>query len=247
MRRGFTLIELLVVIAIIAILAAILFPVFAKAREKARQASCQSNLKQIGLAFLMYMQDYDGRWPFWQWGRHRGNVNPTDGPQALQWYVRLYPYTKNTQIFVCPSRSDNGGCRWCYANPDDSRYQDRYPEFRQIHYGYNECFSNNCCSKRKDSDLKYPAEILLVGDCFASLGGWDANNLHILYRYACAGTGRPCIRCGGTVPGNAEDYAPHNGGSNICFADGHVKWLRWQQIRRKAYGGAVRYRPADGW
>ena len=62
-RRGFTLIELLVVIAIIAILAAILFPVFAQAREKARQASCTSNLKQIGMAFKMYIQDYDERWP----------------------------------------------------------------------------------------------------------------------------------------------------------------------------------------
>ncbi len=247
MRRGFTLIELLVVIAIIAILAAILFPVFAKAREKARQASCQSNLKQIGLAFLMYMQDYDGRWPYWHWGRHRGNINPTDGPQALQWYVRLDPYIKNTQIFACPSRSDYGGCRWCYANPDDGRYQSRYPAFRYIHYGYNECFSVNCCNKRKDADLKYPAEILLVGDCFASLGGWENNNLRILYRYAAAGTGHPCIGCGGTVPSNMDDYAPHNGGSNICYADGHVKWIRWSQLKRVRDGGAVRYRPSDGW
>lgn len=94
-RRGFTLIELLVVIAIIAILAAILFPVFARAREKARQASCQSNLKQIALAALMYAQDYDEvtwdyawrepTWTYWRW-------------EPFAW-----PYTKNLQLTTCPS------------------------------------------------------------------------------------------------------------------------------------------------
>lgn len=85
--RGFTLIELLVVIAIIAILAAILFPVFARAREKARQTSCLSNLKQMGLAFFMYNTDYDEQYV----------VNP-------EWKTRLQPYIKNKQINVCPSR-----------------------------------------------------------------------------------------------------------------------------------------------
>src|SRR5665213_1677179 len=84
-RKGFTLIELLVVIAIIAILAAILFPVFAKAREKARQTACASNLKQMALAELQYVQDYDEIFP----------------NQSLE-YAGLIPYTKSTQIFVCP-------------------------------------------------------------------------------------------------------------------------------------------------
>jgi prepilin-type N-terminal cleavage/methylation domain-containing protein/prepilin-type processing-associated H-X9-DG protein len=93
-RRGFTLIELLVVIAIIAILAAILFPVFAQAREKARQTSCASNVKQIALAMLMYAQDYDEKFP------------PQFGPQAsLDWPVPLEPYVKNAQLFGCPSGS----------------------------------------------------------------------------------------------------------------------------------------------
>ena len=100
-KKGFTLIELLVVIAIIAILAAILFPVFAKAREKARQSSCLSNIKQIGLAFMQYAQDYDERLP-------AGN-----SPAGL-WYVTLAPYMKSTQILMCPSDSVTaaGGCSY---------------------------------------------------------------------------------------------------------------------------------------
>ncbi|MBP8954360.1 MAG: DUF1559 domain-containing protein [Armatimonadetes bacterium] len=92
--RGFTLIELLVVIAIIAILAAILFPVFARAREKARQSSCLSNLKQITLAVLMYADDWDETLPYYQ------------RPWGYAWYDDIMPYMKNRQILVCPSKPD---------------------------------------------------------------------------------------------------------------------------------------------
>jgi len=103
MKKGFTLIELLVVIAIIAILAAILFPVFAKAREKARQSSCLSNVKQICTAVLMYAQDYDDRLPFaYNYGQY--------------WYAVLQPYVKNDQIFICPSRARYSlGYGWNYS------------------------------------------------------------------------------------------------------------------------------------
>ena len=102
MRRGFTLIELLVVIAIIAILAAILFPVFARAREKARQTSCLSNVKQITLSALMYAQDYDETLPF---GHSYG----------FWWYQVLQPYANNEQIFYCPSaRTYYPGYGWNY-------------------------------------------------------------------------------------------------------------------------------------
>jgi prepilin-type N-terminal cleavage/methylation domain-containing protein/prepilin-type processing-associated H-X9-DG protein len=106
-RKGFTLIELLVVIAIIAILAAILFPVFAQAREKARSASCLSNLKQIGLASAMYVQDYDDRWVIGTWGDANGWatwIDPMDDPaQQPNWWSQLQPYSKNRGVFVCPS------------------------------------------------------------------------------------------------------------------------------------------------
>ena len=94
MRRGFTLIELLVVIAIIAILAAILFPVFARAREKARQTSCLSNMKQLILGGLMYAQDYDERWHI-----YRTYVSGLD-----MWPIHIQAYIKNTQVMQCPSR-----------------------------------------------------------------------------------------------------------------------------------------------
>ena len=117
-RKGFTLIELLVVIAIIAILAAILFPVFARAREKARQTSCLSNMKQLGLSGMMYAQDYDEKWMKFcldgGWGTLRGCFASGNF---------LSPYTKNHQIWQCPS--DSLTCApTCFAMP--------YPD-----YGYH--------------------------------------------------------------------------------------------------------------
>ena len=96
-RRGFTLIELLIVISIIALLAAILFPVFSKARESARRASCQSNMKQIGLAFMLYTQDYDERVPCRSAAIGSGTAAELD--------LSLLPYTKSKQIFACPSQN----------------------------------------------------------------------------------------------------------------------------------------------
>jgi prepilin-type N-terminal cleavage/methylation domain-containing protein/prepilin-type processing-associated H-X9-DG protein len=114
-KHGFTLIELLVVIAIIAILAAILFPVFAKAREKARQTSCLSNMKQIGIGWNMYAQDYDGRF-YGTWYEPPASGDYWSG--VWHYYTGyVYPYVKNDRIFYCPSYSTTGGTEMSYGMP----------------------------------------------------------------------------------------------------------------------------------
>jgi prepilin-type N-terminal cleavage/methylation domain-containing protein/prepilin-type processing-associated H-X9-DG protein len=104
-KRGFTLIELLVVIAIIAILAAILFPVFARARENARRSSCQSNLKQIGIGIAQYTQDYDEKYPL---NPEVGGVTYTNAQGVgMSWDMTIQPYIKSHQVMVCPSDSES--------------------------------------------------------------------------------------------------------------------------------------------
>jgi prepilin-type N-terminal cleavage/methylation domain-containing protein/prepilin-type processing-associated H-X9-DG protein len=239
---GFTLIELLVVIAIIAILAAILFPVFARAREKARSSSCQSNLKQLALGMIMYSQDYDERFPNWNWGRDRGNPPVSGaGSSPLPWYLAIFPYVKNQQLYICPSdkRCPWGGPigRMCCS---DCKYE-RFP----YSYGYNEPISANCCNFNAVASIRRPADTLLLGDCRASLGGWEPNGLLARYiladrPYACAGCGK-----GVDVTGMRDDYTRHLGGSNIAFVDGHVKWFRWDRLRTTNTGGPIVYRPSQ--
>lgn len=123
--RGFTLIELLVVIAIIAILAAILFPVFAQAREQARKASCLNNTKQLGLGAMMYVQDYDETYPCNSWDTPYIPTTDTDSrsatyPSAMIWMWRIMPYMKSRQILVCPSDPNPKETSWkgYDANPN---------------------------------------------------------------------------------------------------------------------------------
>src|SRR5436305_9155163 len=124
-RPAFTLIELLVVIAIIAILAAILFPVFAQARESARQTSCLSNTKQLNLGILQYVQDYDEKFPLWIYdtiGPQRDTPDRPWGPwknEHIGWDKAIQPYVKNVQIFRCPSTGD--GDQFTSSNDDSNR------------------------------------------------------------------------------------------------------------------------------
>jgi len=155
-RRGFTLIELLVVIAIIAILAAILFPVFAKAREKARAASCLSNQRQLGTACVMYAQDYDETLPVW-------GQTPT-GPF---WPSYIEPYVKNRQVYLCPSDKP-GGCNRAYKK----------------HFGQNVSYAMahggvGYTVVARLGEIPRPAEKYFIGECNgllspdASGAGWN--------------------------------------------------------------------------
>jgi prepilin-type N-terminal cleavage/methylation domain-containing protein/prepilin-type processing-associated H-X9-DG protein len=162
MRRGFTLIELLVVIAIIAILAAILFPVFARAREKARQTSCLSNVKQMMLGVMMYTQDYDERLCIGaRW--FVGGVGGT----GRYWIDGLEPYVKNVQIFKCPSRTD---LTWGYGW--------NYQEFG---YEYNDGASRSSYCSTPLAAITAPATTILLGDD----GGGTAR---LLYKRTAANT-----------------------------------------------------------
>lgn len=202
MRRGFTLIELLVVIAIIAILAAILFPVFARAREKARQSSCLSNTKQINLAILQYAQDYDECFPYAsRWGP---DVNGSYGVGYWYWYDYLNPYIMNTQVLICPSRHRWArGYGWNYQN-----------------FGYcSSAGSFGSGAGRNMSDVVAPAETIIIGDN-PDPGSWGAGSI---YAYGP----RQMDSSGSATddPTLANVAWRHNEGGNYGFCDGHVKWL----------------------
>jgi prepilin-type N-terminal cleavage/methylation domain-containing protein/prepilin-type processing-associated H-X9-DG protein len=197
MRKGFTLIELLVVIAIIAILAAILFPVFARAREKARQASCQSNLKQIGIAAAMYTQDYDGRNALCCAGGHQ----PASGVPG--WFTDvLGPYVKNDQIFCCPSRGYSTHRCGC-------------PSVRRNRgYGLNN-WVTGIYFGQMDSVCKFPAQTIIVSDARCFNTGWTATPPYPLNRVGDAYDAQ----------GNITAMR-HNDVVNALFVDGHVKAMK---------------------
>ncbi|MBM3497701.1 MAG: DUF1559 domain-containing protein [Armatimonadetes bacterium] len=231
MRRGFTLIELLVVIAIIAILAAILFPVFARAREKARQASCQSNQKQIMTAVLMYCQDYDELSPFLTRGNTTGGVdNWVNGAPALSpsggytWWYMLQPYIKNAQIMACPS-----------GLPPMSRVTGCWMPYRWSSYG---------CNYQQYNAWWRGTPLASVQDVAGTIAFSDGcGRPHTCYRVvACSGCGTAhasSYNPSATVPlnpGGANSYgfvSRHNDGHNHAWLDGHVKWLSAGSVQQR--------------
>ena len=210
-NSGFTLIELLVVIAIIAILAAILFPVFARARENARRSSCMSNLKQIGLGWQQYAQDYDEKVV-------PATINGCTAT-AFAWTVIMQPYLKSTQILVCPSDSDSN-VSYTY-NIIASRSNPAA-----------------CSSPRIIGALPLPAQtpIFLDGEgikypnasqtqnqapmFFVNVGTPGSFSARALTNPANPGAGS----IGYNIAGNVT--LRHFDGANYAFADGHAKWLK---------------------
>jgi prepilin-type N-terminal cleavage/methylation domain-containing protein/prepilin-type processing-associated H-X9-DG protein len=215
MKRGFTLIELLVVIAIIAILAAILFPVFARAREKARTASCMSNVKELALAMIMYSGDYDERFCSRGTGNQLTPVIPGDtyfnwngGTYNIfyrSWASNIYPYINNVQIFRCPSSDYN-----CYGVAYGLPVYGAAPGG-----GYVTIFG-----QPRQSDIRRPAEIMMMTEKGAG-GGYqyvlsNSSSLSVTY-FACRDS--------------------HNQGGNVAFFDGHVKWLKFVHVQGAIHPG----------
>lgn len=223
-RRAFTLIELLVVIAIIAILAAILFPVFAQAREAARKSSCQSNFKQLSTSMMMYRQDYDEK-PV---PGNLGNYTNKYGQTARVWWQGLImPYVKNARVFTCPSANAPDGNYWgelaASPVPTDSSYRfetgiglNWYIPAGQGYAGTDQ----GLWYQISDAQVTKPADtIVLLETNMAVVGGPSPA---IGYTYQSWLTN--------TIASNAGWYfgqcrhGGKDGGMNFAFYDGHVKY-----------------------
>ncbi|MFO7946783.1 MAG: DUF1559 domain-containing protein [Armatimonadota bacterium] len=215
MKRGFTLIELLVVIAIIAILAAILFPVFARAREKARQSACLNNCKQMGLAFNMYLQDYDETLPFACIRYESAAVRPWHGGSSTVhwWPDELFPYVKNHQIFYCPS---NGEDAIGYGY-----------NVRLGYYGNHPTRSGPIYDGVKLADIEYPSQTVCIADRHE--GDYPSSSWYRLWNSSM---------------NNPDRWTTiHNGGLNIVFCDGHAKWYKPSAAMQVSAGGSLYYYP----
>jgi len=245
------LIELLVVIAIIAILAAILFPVFARARENARRASCQSNLKQVGLGILQYTQDYDEAFP----------NTVSNGNNYYGWVQLMQPYIKSYQLFQCPSEPTAGSTQisQSYANAYYPSLTQGMSEADHTDYFYNALAGDppgQFATGAKIAQVQQPALAILCGDQNPTLPGGYSSAVTGMQRYAESpqyiGGGEDGSSCSGLLGetsitgGNCSDRATidragaakrHLETANYLFADGHVKALRGSRI----YGAATPY------
>ena len=229
-HRGFTLIELLVVIAIIAILAAILFPVFAQARDQARQTTCLNNCKQLGTGLLMYAQDYDENLPSWPYTGKDIRQSPTfvkEGWGYSIWVPAMMPYVKNAGIFSCPN-GPKTGTSWpnqALAGPKGAQMVVNlaYNEYiLQRERGFSTIASLSG-ARNSASDITVIAESCFNGIYQDWSDGFkipDRPNNFGLWRFYCANKGGPT--CEGRHKGH---------GINAVYADGHAKFTPGEKIR----------------
>lgn len=264
-RKGFTLIELLVVIAIIAILAAILFPVFAAAREKARQTTCASNLRQLGLAIIQYTEDYDEQYPYIP--TIRGSASDglfydgfPEGNMFVGWPMRIYPYVKSTGVYHCPDAGpvasfDPGGS-------DNSLY---------VHYGINNYLIRAESADQQSLGLpagaqfgvgqvQQPSSIILLADIRDRVGtsgntnlyneGTDSagNYIDVDYYAVPGGTVADACTLVNQAPCSSDPIeARHTAGTNYAFCDGHVKYAKLIQSPGQPSASALYGELTGGW
>jgi prepilin-type N-terminal cleavage/methylation domain-containing protein/prepilin-type processing-associated H-X9-DG protein len=231
-RRGFTLIELLVVIAIIAILAAILFPVFAQAREAARKSSCISNSKQIGLGMLMYVQDYDETFPanrpncshgdgggFPYWGQDGNGID--DFHMQAQWFAFvIQPYIKNQGIFKCPSAPQGIFKDWFSGGASTTRLRTLMPGIRGLDYEWKLADAVAARCGHGLSSYQFSAQQGMIFE------NWMTNAPH------------------DSLPLQAIDP---KAAMNVTFVDGHSKWMRNSQSLMSGKCASINPYGANNW
>ena len=229
--HAFTLIELLVVIAIIAILAAILFPIFAQARAKARQAACLSNTKQIATGLMMYTQDYDEVLPM---GTYASWCGRTDNDfRNPKWMDMLYPYIKNTQVFTCPDYPSNAQQHQKYVYQPPTCTGARATQYGTYvlngAYPAMTAVSAHGPAGRALAEIALPADTLFVvengtpGFNRNATAAWTANP-----RFVPGNPAQLRTRIAGVDDSVANLY--HSGGMNNVFTDGHAKWFRGEKL-----------------